>query len=60
VTKSKRIRFEMQAASRLNASGSTARHDDFQIIRNKYDLSTAGAGGTHARALFVGPGVATS
>ena len=58
--KSARIRYEMRAAARANAAGTTQRHDDFQIIRDKYDLSTAGFGGTHARALFVGPGAATS
>jgi hypothetical protein len=60
MTKQQRIRFEMGAAARLNAAGTTARHDDFQIIRNKYDLSTAGVGGTHAKAIFVGPGPRTS
>lgn len=60
MTKRQRIRFEMGAAARLNAAASTARHDDYQIIRNKYDLSTKGVGGTHARAIFVGPGPRTS
>lgn len=60
MTKAQRIRYDMGAAARLNAAGTTARHDDFQIIRNKYDLSTAGVGGTHARAIFVGPGPRTS
>ena len=60
MNKKQRIRFEMGAAARLNAAGTTARHDDFQIIRNKYDLSTAGLGGTHAKAIFVGPGPRTS
>ena len=58
--KSARIRYEMRAAARANAAGTTQRHDDFQIIRNKYDMSTNGAGCVHARALFVGPGAATS
>lgn len=60
MTKRQKIRFEMGAAARLNAAGTTARHDDFQIVRNRYDLSTAGVGGTHARAIFVGPGARTS
>lgn len=38
--KKHRIRYELAAANRANASGTTARQDDIQIIRNKYDLST--------------------
>ena len=60
MTKKQRQRHEMGMAARLNAAGTTGRHDDFQIIRNKYDLSTKCIGGTHAKALFVGPGPRTS
>lgn len=60
MTKKQRQRFEMGAAARLTGAGTTTRHDDFQIIRNKYNLSTLGIGGTHAKAVFVGPGPRTS
>ena len=58
--KLQRMRWEMGAAARANAAGTTARHDDFQIIRNKYNLSTACIGSPHAKAIFVGPGPRTS
>ena len=60
MNKKQRIRYEMGAACRLNAAASTARHDDFQIIRNKYDMSTLGTGCLRAKAIFVGPGPRTS
>lgn len=60
MTKKQRMRYEMGAAARLNAAGTTERHDDFQIMRDKYDLSTLCIGGMRARALFVGPGPRTS
>lgn len=48
--KKQRIRYEVGAAMRLNAAAATARQDDLQIIRNKYDFST---GQLYARAIFV-------
>ena len=60
MTKKQRMRFEMGQAARANAAGTTERHDDFQIIRNRYNLSTACIGSPHAKALFVGPGPRTS
>jgi len=48
--KKQRIRYEIGAAYRANAAGTTARQDDLQIIRNKYDLST---GDQYARSIFV-------
>lgn len=53
MTKQQRIRWEMRAALRANAAASTARHDDFQIIRNRYNLSTLGCNMQHAQAIFV-------
>lgn len=46
--KKQRIRWEIAAATRLNAAGSTARTDDLNIIEHKYNLSSAGVGGTRA------------
>ncbi len=60
MTKKQRLRFELGDAARANAIGTTLRHDDFQIVRNRYHLSTLCIGGVRAMALFVGPGIRTS
>jgi hypothetical protein len=40
MNKKQRIRHDVSAAYRLNVAGTTARHDDLQIVRDKYELST--------------------
>ena len=40
MNKKQRIRYDVAAAYRANAAASTERHDDLQIVRNAYDLST--------------------
>lgn len=58
--KKQRMRFELGDAARANAIGTTLRHDDFQIVRGRYHVSTNCIGGVHAKAIFVGPGIRTS
>ncbi len=55
MNKKQRFRYEYKAALRANAAASTARQDDLQILRNKYDFSTLGAMCQRARTIFVGP-----
>ena len=53
--KKQRIRWEIAAATRLNAL-STARTDDLNIIEHKYNLSSDGVGGTHSLGIFYSGG----
>lgn len=53
--KKQRIRWELAAASRLNAVGA-ARTADLNLIEHKYNLSSDGVGGTHALGLFYSGG----
>jgi len=49
--KKQRIRWELAAASRANALGTTERTDDLNIIEHKYNLSSDGVGGTRVLGL---------
>ena len=51
----KRLRFEIAAASRANVLGA-ARTADMNQIRAKYNISTAGIGGTRVMGIFVSGG----
>ena len=48
--KKQKIRWEIAAASRLNALGA-ARTADMNLIEHKYNLSSDGVGGTHILGL---------
>ena len=54
--KKQRIRWEIAAATRLNAVGTTERADDLNIIEHKYNLSSDGVGGTHSLGLYYSGG----
>ena len=52
----KRLRFEIAAASRANVLAGAARDPDMNQIRAKYNISTAGVGGTRVMGIFVSGG----
>ena len=54
--KKQRIRWELAAATRLNVAGSTERDDDLDLIEDKYNLSSAGVGGTRALGQYYSGG----
>lgn len=53
--KAQRIRWEIAAATRLNAAGA-ARNADMDIIEGKYILTSAGIGGSHLKGMFYSGG----
>ena len=53
--KKQRIRWELAAATRLNAVGA-ARTADLNIVEHKYNISSAGVGGTRSLGVYYSGG----
>ena len=53
--KKQRIRWELAAATRLNAVGA-ARTADLNIVESKYNISSAGVGGTRSMGVYYSGG----
>ena len=53
--RNQRVRWEIAYATRLNVAGG-ARNADLDIIERRYNLSSAGTGGTRAKGIFYSGG----
>ena len=53
--KKQRIRWELAAATRLNVVGA-ARTADLNLVEHKYNISSAGVGGTRSMGVYYSGG----